>query len=136
MALRGGAMTLAVVGASTAGLVVASPAGASVRGTYTLTYDWGFGPATAHFTLAKHHQFTTDDGNSGTYAYSHHALTLTYATGCLPVYTGTGSPRTGFSGTMACTDGSGGSGTWSTGPVGTATVSPATASSGSTSSGG
>jgi len=125
-------LMLGFAGASVVGIGVGTAASAtsgSVKGAYTVTYNWtGFSGGTDTLTLAKRHKFTDTEGGSGTYKYRHHTLTLTYANICGTVYTGTGTPSTGFSGTSIINNNApeclpqGTTGTWSTGPKGAAAV--------------
>jgi hypothetical protein len=91
---------------------IASPL--KVAGDYTLNFQWnGDGSGTTGLHLNRDHTFTTDDGGTGTWSYdkSTRTVSIQYTVGCLPLYTGH-KTRAGFSGTQACTDGSGGHGRW------------------------
>jgi len=93
---------------------------------YTLYFTWhGFGTGATGLHLYSDNSFTTDDGAQGYWKYHQPQKTIDiqFTTGCLPLYEGRVKGGTAaFKGEMACTDGSGGYGTWTAegaqGPVG------------------
>ncbi len=90
----------------------------------TLNFMWagdGSGSTGLHLNTTDH-TFTTDDGGVGNWRYDPATgrIQMQYTVGCLPLYSGTVNSPTTASGTMNCTDGSDGHGTWNaTRPRGT-----------------
>ncbi len=114
-----------VAGVGLAGSASAAPL-ASAKGTYTVSYNFdGYGGGTASPTLAKHGKFTAGDGDFGTYTYKKKKLTFVFTSNdCGTTYTGTGTPKAGFSGTILVKNSEGDclpqgtTGEWSTGAKG------------------
>jgi hypothetical protein len=116
---------LGLAGTSVAGIGVgtAAASGGSVRGNYALSFQWTGGPGgSVNLTLSKKHEITGE--LSGTYTYKKHKLTLNLDGDCGAVYTGSGTPSKGFSGTSIIENNApscepqGTTGSWSTGPKG------------------
>jgi hypothetical protein len=119
-------LALGVAGASVVGIGVgpATASGSSVRGNYSMSFQWSDGPGgTITLTLAKKHEIT-GELSGGTYTYKKHKLTLNLDGDCGAVYTGSGTPSKGFSGTSVVENNApscgpqGTTGVWFTGPKG------------------
>jgi hypothetical protein len=140
--LRRGTMAALMLGVTSVGLagVGTSVAGAAwAHGTYAVSYSWnGYGGGAFDLTLNNEHRFTTNfPTEHGTYTYKKGKLTFEYTyLPCGALYTGTGTPFTGFSGTSLVTANEvgclpqGTTGTWSTGVKGAAVRSSAVSGSG------
>lgn len=144
--LRRGTMVALMLGVTSIGLagVGTSVAGAAwAHGTYVVSFQWtGFYSGQFDLTLNNEHRFTTNGTavglpEHGTYTYNKGKLTFAYTYyPCGAVYTGTGTPATGFSGTSLVTGNNplclpqGTTGTWSTGAKGAAILGAAVSGQG------
>ena len=72
---------------------------------FCLYYDWNrdlvFGSATVN--VHSNHTFTTEHGGEGYWEIYNGAVSLTFTTGCCPLFAGSMGTMAGF---MKCTDGS------------------------------
>jgi hypothetical protein len=140
--LRRGTITALMLGVTSAGLagVGTSVAGAAwAHGTYVVSFSWtGYGGGEFDLKLNNEHRFTTNFATEhGTYTYKKGKLTFKFTyLPCGAVYTGTGTPYTGFSGTSLITANEvgclpqGTTGTWSTGAKGAAALGATVSASG------
>ena len=91
-----------------------APSCVDLPGVWTLNYHWdGTEPGISAFNIYPNKDFTTAHADTGTWKGTATSASLTFETGCKPVYTGTlSSNRQTMSGTMKCRTQSY-SGTWS-----------------------
>jgi hypothetical protein len=137
------AMSTGFVALGTGSAYATTDATSPAEGSYVVTYAWNASGDSGTFTLilGAKNDFTTNIADQSGKWHSHgdHLAFRFRVPHCGAVYTGTGSPSAGFSGTSEIKKShkgciaKGTTGTWSTGPV--SAVAPSSPSSGASAGG-